>query len=310
MKRSCFALALAAALLFVCAPVKPAGLPGSAPREKPANLTGFFDCVREHRGVLISAHRGGPAPGYAENALPTFRHTAANGLSLLEMDVRTSSDGVLFLLHDDTLGRLTRRHGKAEALPWKTLQHIELKDENGRFAGAHIPRFSAVLDWARTAPVVLQLDIKGHTRIRPMMRAVKSAGMGQRVMIITYSPQQAIRTAKLAPGTLLSVSVDTMSDLAAMLKGGIKPAQMVAWTGIGPENPALYAKLARQGIESIYGALGGLDARARRRGGALYRQLESEGVQIIATNRPKAVRRSIHGDERAQENCPLPPVSN
>ena len=40
-----------------------------------ANLPAFFDCLRAHSATIVSAHRGGPAPGYAENAIPTFEHT-------------------------------------------------------------------------------------------------------------------------------------------------------------------------------------------------------------------------------------------
>ena len=37
-------------------------------------LPAYFDCVRENRGLLIAAHRGGPAPGYPENTLETLQH--------------------------------------------------------------------------------------------------------------------------------------------------------------------------------------------------------------------------------------------
>ncbi len=297
---------LAALLACACAPVVPKVKPAAPPK----TLASFFDCVRTHHGALVSAHRGGPQPGYAENALPTFRHTAADGLALLEMDVRTARDGVMFLLHDDTLDRTTTGHGDAESLPWEALRPLRLKDEKGRLTGASIPRFDAVLAWAKTAPVVLQLDIKGRTRIAPMMRAVRAAGMNERVVIITYTNEQAIRAARLAPGTMLSVSVDNMANLKPVLNGGVDPKLVTAWTGLGPFKPALYQALAARGIESIYGALGKTDARAAKTRGRPYRTLVADGVQIIATDRVKAVRRAISADDIAQSQCALPDVSN
>ena len=56
--------------------------------------------------LKISAHRGNSlnAP---ENTLATFRNVLAMGVELIEIDVRTSSDGTLVILHDGNLDRTT-----------------------------------------------------------------------------------------------------------------------------------------------------------------------------------------------------------
>ncbi len=281
-------------------------IPQSDPSQ---DLASFFDCVRENNGALVSAHRGGPRPGYAENSLPTFQHTAKGGLVLLEVDVRKSADGVLFLLHDDTLDRTSTGRGPVKGLSWSALERFELLDENGKKTGAHIPDLASVLRWAKSAPVVLQLDIKGRARFFDIAKAVRKASMSQRVMLITYNEKQAYMASKHAPGVALSVSIDSLDDYDRLIANGIDARQIIAWTGTGAIKPLLYKALSDRGVENIYGALGRTDRRAARTGGpGVYRNIIGDGVHIIATDRAAAVRRALKADDRAERLCALPEI--
>ena len=74
-------------------------------------LPDYFDCLRENGGVVIAAHRGGPAPGYPENAIETMQFNFDNGVRIFEIDVAETRDGVLTLMHDDRLNRTTTGRG-------------------------------------------------------------------------------------------------------------------------------------------------------------------------------------------------------
>lgn len=57
-------------------------------------------------GIVVSAHRGGAA--YApENTMSAFRNAVRLGVDQLEADAQLTGDGVLALIHDDTLDRTT-----------------------------------------------------------------------------------------------------------------------------------------------------------------------------------------------------------
>ena len=57
-------------------------------------------------GPIVSAHRGGAA--YApENTMTAFRNAVRLGVDQLETDTQLTADGVLVLIHDDTLDRTT-----------------------------------------------------------------------------------------------------------------------------------------------------------------------------------------------------------
>ena len=66
---------------------------------------------------LPFAHQGGGRE-HTENSWEAFEHARSLGYPYLETDVQTSSDGVVFCMHDPTLDRTTNGHGKAAEQPW------------------------------------------------------------------------------------------------------------------------------------------------------------------------------------------------
>ena len=51
---------------------------------------------------IISAHRAGKGiKGYPENCLQTIQHLSKKGIHSFEIDIFESTDGDLFLMHDD-----------------------------------------------------------------------------------------------------------------------------------------------------------------------------------------------------------------
>ena len=57
-----------------------------------------------HDGVLVMAHRGSGGL-WPENTLYAFEHAVALGVDVLEMDVQSTKDGELVVIHDSTVDR-------------------------------------------------------------------------------------------------------------------------------------------------------------------------------------------------------------
>ncbi|MDR6197671.1 glycerophosphodiester phosphodiesterase family protein [Siphonobacter sp. SORGH_AS_0500] len=75
------------------------------------------------RILLISAHRG--ASGLApENTLATFQEALQQGADYLEIDVRTTRDSQLVILHDGTLDRTTMANGKVSDRTWGEIKSV------------------------------------------------------------------------------------------------------------------------------------------------------------------------------------------
>ncbi|MBX9834750.1 MAG: glycerophosphodiester phosphodiesterase, partial [Burkholderiaceae bacterium] len=116
------------------------------------------------------AHRGAGhlAP---ENTLAAFRQGAAHGYRMFECDVKLSSDGVPFLLHDTTLNRTTNAasHLSANASastiagehPWATLAQLDAGSWHSRqYAGEPLPTLVNIAAWCLANYGLLNIEIK------------------------------------------------------------------------------------------------------------------------------------------------------
>ena len=251
----------------------------------------MLDCFEAAGQTLISAHRGGPTPGLPENAIPTMDALLAAHPAIMEVDVAQSADGVHFLLHDDRLDRTTTGSGEAAAQDWAALSQLKLKDNWGWVTPYAIPKLDEALAWAK-GRTVLQIDFKRSANVDAVVAAIRGADMAKSVILIAYTVEQATSLHRAAPEMLISVSVDGPEDVAALKVAGIPDDRMVAFTGTRLPRPELYGELDRQNIEVIFGTLGrpprSMDAVIDRLGmDERYAELGKEGVDILATDRPR-----------------------
>ena len=106
------------------------------------------------------AHRGAGklAP---ENTLAAFRQGASHGYRMYECDAKLSADGVVFLLHDDTLDRTSNGHGLGGELPWAALSRLDAGGWHARrFAGETLPTLEAVARHCHANGHLLNIEIK------------------------------------------------------------------------------------------------------------------------------------------------------
>jgi len=266
-------LALAAALaLAACdAQVGDYGAsigPASTETLAPADLPAFFDCLRERGDVAISAHRGGPAPGYAENAIATFQNTIGAAPALLEVDVNVTRDGALVLMHDDDVARTTDGAGAVSAMTLTQFQALRLQDERGATLDQHPPSLRQALDWAE-GRAILELDIKRSVRFDDVVREVESAGAMRRVVFITYSVNAAARLAELAPEAMIYTTISNARELDTLERRGVDLNRIVAWVGSDAPAASLLEALTARGVEARLGMFGdGRDFSNARRAGA------------------------------------------
>jgi len=266
------------------------------------DLNAFFDCLDEAGVSLVSAHRGGMYPGLPENAIETMTAVLDAAPALMEIDIATSKDGVLYLMHDDTLERTTTGEGSANALNWDEIKALNLEDDDGVVTNFSPPTFSDVLRWAK-GRTLLQLDFKQTTKYEDVIDEVRRQNAQDSIIFIAYSLGSAVKLHRLMPEAMISLSIDTQSALNAAVAAGIPENRIMGFTGIEQTKPQLYSSLDKRGVEVIFGTLGGrdsIDNNIELTGDEFrYAEIAKDGVDLIATDRPIEANKALQNAGKA-----------
>lgn len=261
-----------------------------------ANLSDTLDCLGAANIALVSAHRGGPYPGYAENAIGTFAHMLEQGMAMLEVDVQQAKDGTLFLFHDYELNRKTTGIGKPEEHSWAQLSQLLLLDNQGNVTGQRIPSLDAALNWAKDT-AILQLDIKRGVDFGAVVEAVKRHNMSSEIVYIAYNQDDALDLHRRDPEAMISYNIRTVADLDNLAAQGFDLTKLIAFVAQNPPPADVVAALEVRNIEVNVPAFLGenpLDNEQNAQVAANgYRQMLSNGTDIVATNNPVMVAHII-----------------
>ena len=135
-------------------------LPGRAGKAKPM--------LERLKGVNF-AHRGlhSRDNSIPENSMPAFRAALEKGYGI-ELDVRLSLDGELFVFHDTELDRATECDDWADGLTYEKLSALRLFGTDER-----IPRLSEVLELI-DGKVPLLIEVKRSTRTTYLCRKLSA----------------------------------------------------------------------------------------------------------------------------------------
>ena len=266
------------------------------------DLNGFFECLEAQGATLVAAHRGGPYPGLPENATETMAALMTKAPALMEIDIATSADGVLYLMHDDTLDRTTTGSGNANSLTWAALKKLRLEDQNGRETGFAPARFDEVLAWSK-GRTILEIDFKQSTRYEDVAAEINRQHAEDRVILIAYSMASATKLHRLMPNAMISLSLNSQSELNRAVASGIPDDRLLGFTGTEDPRPRLFSILNNRDVEVIFATLGGRDSIdntiAKSGYEALYAEIAEQGADIIATDRPVEAHAALVADGRA-----------
>lgn len=81
----------------------------------------------DESSVLVTAHRG-DWRNFPENSLEAIDNAIQMGVDIVELDVQRTKDGVLILMHDNTLNRTTTGKGKIEEATMAEISQLKLKN--------------------------------------------------------------------------------------------------------------------------------------------------------------------------------------
>lgn len=182
-------------------------------------ICSFNDVTTLMRHVFITGHRGLPSE-YVENTIRSERAAINAGANVIECDISMSSDGVLFVLHDDDAKRLFNRPdvtnvedltiAELQAMPYdmtdasaeeapnsvlnsnntnRTTERREDTVLNYDPEADHIPTLREYLEALGDDDIIQFIEIKSYNPdiVAPFKALVEELDMTDRVCVITFN---------------------------------------------------------------------------------------------------------------------------
>jgi glycerophosphoryl diester phosphodiesterase len=181
----------------------------------------------------VIGHRGARflAP---ENTLESIRAAKACGADFVEVDVRLSKDGILVVIHDETVDRTTDGSGRVENL---TLEEIKLLDAG---LGERVPTLAEAVALIGELDLGIVVEMKEEGLEDLVARELKG-----RKAIVTSFYHASIREIKELAEIKTGIIISSLP---------INPVDLALWAGadsIFPRipNPNLFKKAHREGLE-------------------------------------------------------------
>jgi glycerophosphoryl diester phosphodiesterase len=139
-----------------------------------------------------------------ENTMPSFERAIADGADGIELDVRTTRDGEVVVMHDVDLVRMTggRDARQVHELSTRELCAVELEGPSGP---ARAPTLAELLDWADARGCLVNVELKHDTHdkgalARGVARLLRSrTRVASRVMFSSFEPELLARVALVLP---------------------------------------------------------------------------------------------------------------
>lgn len=227
--------------------------------------------------VAIIAHRGEHLQ-HPENTLPAFHAAIDAGADYIELDVRTTSDGKLVLMHDSMLNRTTDGSGE---LKKHTFDEIRSLDAGARFsaafAGTQVPTLDEALELAR-GRINVYVDTKDADP-QQLIDTIVRHDMQDHVVIFG-NPFLLYEVRKILP-TLRVMPEATNADICAFLIHSM-PLQVIAFDERDFKGPVI--DVAKQAHVQIF-----VDRLNEADTPESWQKAIDQGVNGIQTNRLDAL---------------------
>jgi glycerophosphoryl diester phosphodiesterase len=253
----------------------------------------------EHR-PLVMAHQGGNRL-WPDNTLYAFERAVALGVDVLEMDVHSSADDVLVVIHDSTVDRTTNGSGAVHDFALDELKTLDAgyrwtSDEGTgqepiemwpyRGQGIRIPALEELFVAFPGMPMNVEIKQAEPSIAAPLCRLIRDYGMTDKVLVASFHEEATREFREVCPEVATSTTQNEVIALFAVSRPFLEAVY-------SPAAGAMQVPEYRSGIHVLAPRL--VDA-AHRRGLEVHawtindeadmRRLIDLGVDGIITDRP------------------------
>jgi glycerophosphoryl diester phosphodiesterase len=261
----------------------------------PEEMKAFFSTDSAHwkNGYrLVSAHRGGARKGFPENCIATFEDTLRQMPALFEIDPRLTKDGVVVLMHDETINRTTNGSGRVRDYTYEELKRFRLKDSEGNVTDDTIPTLRETIEWAK-GKTVLVLD-KKDVPLETTQQLIRECQAETWCMVIVYNYEEAKNYHAANKDIMMEAFVTKTEDVERFEKTGIPWENVIPFVGLEEPPGELYQLLGQRQRPCMVGCTRTIDRKVRETGSTdVYEKLYLGGSSILETDLPLETKKVL-----------------
>ena len=167
--------------------------------------------VTQHHLVII-AHRGSHS-NVPENTLAAYEKAIKEGADYVEIDLRSTKDGHLVIMHDESVMKMTGKKALVKDLSYSEIKDLKIKPVREKDTTTYrIPDFASALNLCK-GRINIYLDFK-DADVATAYRLIKEAGMQNSVVVYLNKEEQYGQWKKVAPHIPLMASLpEKMNDI-------------------------------------------------------------------------------------------------
>ncbi|MCE7068298.1 glycerophosphodiester phosphodiesterase family protein [Dyadobacter sp. CY326] len=229
----------------------------------------------KHKTIVI-AHRGNHV-AVPENTIAAAKEAIKAGADYVEVDLRTTKDGHLVVLHDATVDRTTNGAGKINAMTLEEVRNLQVFNRNKKTH--EIPEFRDVLAVCKNK-INIYLDFKAAD-VTETWKQIKEAGMEKQVVVYLNKETDYYEWTKVAPQVPLMSSLPKDIDSKEKLVGFLEKMHLKIVDNLS--NPTLLKDANELGVQVW------LDVQSATEGPVSWKEAIAKDVQGLQTDQPAAL---------------------
>ncbi len=158
----------------------------------------------KHQFVVI-AHRGDHTE-VPENTLESYKRAIKHGVDYVEIDLRTTKDSQLVIMHDESLLRMTGTKATVSSLTYDSISNLRVTDQvHPEWGSYKVPTFREVLKLCK-GKIKIYLDFK-NASVAQAYKEIVEEKMEHHVIVYINSPKQFKNWREVAPRMPLMISL-------------------------------------------------------------------------------------------------------
>jgi len=227
-------------------------------------------------GFIVIAHRGSHLIK-PENSIAAIEEAIDLGADYVEIDLRTTRDGHLVLIHNETVDHTTNGKGRIQDLDVKEVKELTLNAKDRQVY--RLPSFKDALKICKNR-INIYLDFK-EADVARAYEEIKSAGMEKQVLVYINKAEQYTSWRAVAPQMPLMSSISEHISVRKELTSFLDKTHLEA-TDSNP-NPSLISTIREHGL-SVF-----IDAQITDENPEAWNAIMDKGIQGIQTDHPEAL---------------------